>query len=121
MVYLNGFTSDQLRELADEGLQLGFQNIKNLNQICIDKNIRLRLSVHPWQSQVLKGDTTDYYVESWRNFCRSENIDFINLYPAFITEENPLWIAKTCYIEGDNHWNETGHERVAKFFEKYID
>lgn len=112
---------DQLRELADEGLQLGFQNIKNLNQICIDKNIRLRLSVHPWQSQVLKGDTTDYYVESWRNFCRSENIDFINLYPAFITEENPLWIAKTCYIEGDNHWNETGHERVAKFFEKYID
>lgn len=111
----------QLRELADEGLQLGFQNIGKLNQLCSEKNIRLRLSVHPWQSQVFKRDTTDYYVESWREFCRSENIDFINLYPAFINEENPLWIAKTCYIEGDNHWNETGHERVAGFLKKYIE
>jgi hypothetical protein len=110
----------QLRELADEGLQLGFNNISKLNELCKEKEIKLRLSVHPWQTQVLQRDTTDYYVESWRRFCLSENIGFMNIYPVFINEENPLWIAKTCYIEGDNHWNETGHERVAAFLKKYI-
>jgi hypothetical protein len=111
----------QLRELADEGLHLGFENMSNLNQLCKEHGIQLRLSVHPWQTQVLQRDTTDYYVESWRRFCLSENIGFMNIYPVFINEENPLWIAKTCYIEGDNHWNETGHERVAGFLTNYID
>lgn len=112
--------SPHLRDLASEGLQLGFENIEKLNRICTKNNIQLRLSVHPWQSQVLKGDTTDFYVESWRSFCQAESIDFINLYPAFITEENPLWVTQTCYIEGDNHWNEAGHERVANLMKKYI-
>ena len=113
--------NSRLRELADEGLELGFENILKLKQLCNQKGIKLRLSVHPWQTQVLKGDTTDYYVERWRNFCHSENIGFINLYPVFINEENPLWVAKTCYIEGDNHFNETGHERVADYLKKYLD
>lgn len=104
---------DDLRELADLGLRLGMENIALLNGICKQKDIRVRLSVHPWQTQVMKGDTTDYYVERWRAFCAEEGIGFVNLYPLFITHENPLWIAKTCYIEGDNHWNEFGHERVA--------
>jgi len=112
--------NEKLREFADQGLQLGFSNISALNRICREKGIACRLSVHPWQTQVVKGDTTDYYVESWREFCQSEGIDFINLYPLFVTEENPLWVAKTCYIEGDNHWNETGHARVARYFEKYL-
>ena len=99
--------NEQLREMADQGLKLGFDNISKLNQLCSEQNIKLRLSVHPWQSQVLKGDTTDYYVDRWRKFCQQEHIDFINLYPVFINEENPLWIAQTCYIEGDNHFNET--------------
>ncbi len=112
--------NEQLRDLADLGLKLGFENISKLNQLCSDQNIKLRLSVHPWQTQVLKGDTTDYYVENWRKFCQQENIDFINLYPVFINEENPLWIAQTCYIEGDNHFNETGHKRVAQYLSKYL-
>lgn len=112
--------NENLRQFADEGLQLGFRNISSLNRICLEKGIICRLSVHPWQTQVVKGDTTDYYIESWRKFCKNEGIDFINLYPLFITNENRLWVAETCYIEGDNHWNETGHERVALYFEKYL-
>jgi len=110
-----------LRELADQGLELGMDNIAKLINICRDKNIQMRLSVHPWQTQVLKGDTTDYYVDLWRNFCETNNIDFINLYPLFINHENSLWVVKTCYIEGDNHWNELGHERVAKYLSKYLE
>ncbi len=110
-----------LRELADEGLDLGMEYISMLNSICSDKEIKLRLSVHPWQTQIMKGDTTDYYVERWREFCLNENIGFMNLYPLFINHENPVWVAKTCYIEGDNHWNELGHARVARYLSEFID
>ena len=112
---------ESLRELADEGLDLGMEYISRLNSICRDKDIKVRLSVHPWQTQIMKGDTTDYYVERWREFCLAENIGFINLYPLFINHENPLWVAKTCYIEGDNHWNELGHARVARYLSGFID
>jgi hypothetical protein len=109
-----------LRELADEGLELGFGYISKLNTICRQKDIKVRLSIHPWQTQILRGDTTDYYVERWREFCLSEDIGFINLYPLFINHENPLWVARTCYIEGDNHWNEMGHARVADYLARFL-
>ena len=112
--------NDRLRELADQGLELGFENISKLKKLCNEKNITLRLSVHPWQTQVLKKDTSDYYVESWRRFCHTEEIDFINLYPVFINRENPVMIARSCYIEGDNHWNELGHKRVAAYLREYL-
>lgn len=110
-----------LRKLADQGLNLAFDNLSRLNHLCKSKNIRMRLSVHPWQTQVLKGDTTDYYSEQWRKFCMEENIDFINLYPLFINHENPHYVNKTCYIEGDNHWNEIGNKRVAEYLIQYIE
>ncbi len=113
--------NNQLRELAQQGLDLGMKNIKGLKEICDEKGINLRLSVHPWQTQVLKGDTTDYYVETWRSFCNENEIDFINLFPVFINHENPREIISTCYIEGDNHWSEPGHLRVADYLQKYIE
>jgi hypothetical protein len=110
-----------LRELADQGLELGFEQIAKLNAICRENGIKMRLSVHPWQTQIMKGDTTDYYVERWRGFCDAEQIHFINLYPLFINHENPLWVTKTCYIEADNHWNERGNARVAEYLKKFLD
>ena len=112
---------ESLRELANQGLDLGFENISKLNAICQQKDIKVRLSVHPWQLQVMKGDTSDYYVEQWRDFCEQENIDFLNLYPLFINKENPLHVIETCYIEGDNHWSEQGHKRVAKYLKRFVE
>lgn len=112
---------ESLRELAEQGLELGFDYISKLNSLSNERDINVRLSVHPWQTQIMKGDTTDYYVERWREFCLSENIEFINLYPLFINHENPLWVTRTCYIEGDNHWNEIGHARVANYLSKFIE
>ena len=108
-------------KLADKGLDLGKQNISKLNELCKSSNIKLRLSVHPWQTQVMKQDTSDYYVNSWSAFCKKEGIEFINLFPVFINGENPESAVKKYYIPNDNHWSELGHERVAKFLEKYIE
>lgn len=112
---------ESLRELANQGLDLGFENISKLNAICQQKDIKVRLSVHPWQLQVMKGETKDYYVEQWRNFCKKEDIDFLNLYPLFINEENPRHVIETCYIKGDNHWSERGHKRVANYLKRFVE
>lgn len=107
--------------LADRGLELGQQNMAKLAELCRQKDVRLRLAVHPWQTQVMKQDTLDYYVRSWKEFCNSENLDFINLFPVFINGENPFTVTETCYIHNDNHWNEEGHERVAARLEKLLE
>jgi hypothetical protein len=107
-------------KIADKGLQLGMDNISRLNELCKRYNITLKLSVHPWQLQVMKQDTCNYYVKRWKDYCRNNHIDFINLFPVFINGENPVTVTRRDYIPNDNHWSESGHLRVAHFLGKYI-
>jgi hypothetical protein len=109
-----------LIHLADKGLELGMKNMTKLSDLCDSLNIKLRLSVHPWRNQVMKQDTMDYYVTSWRNFCAEQNIDFINLFPVFINGENPFTVTRKYFILLDNHWNEEGHRIVAEYLSKII-
>lgn len=112
--------NEEFRELAKYSLALGQKNIASLNELCRTRGISLSLSVHPWQDQILKGDTTNMYVESWRTFSKDNGIRFVNLYPVFIDHSNPVVTASQNYIPHDNHWNERGHARVADALEKYI-
>ncbi|MCF8226457.1 MAG: hypothetical protein K9J30_11325 [Bacteroidales bacterium] len=105
---------EKFRDLARYSLQLGQENIRKLRQLCDSKGIELTISVHPWQDQILKGDTTNMYVESWRRFASEHGIRFVNLFPAFINQENPVLVAGKSYIPHDNHWNEFGHEKVYR-------
>jgi len=107
-------------KLAERGINLGMKNMKLLSDLCKKNNINLKVSVHPWQIQVSKQDTIDFYVKKWKEFCANEGIDFINLYPVFIDGENPEVANKKYYIPNDNHWSEAGHEKVAHFLEKYL-
>ena len=107
-------------KLAEKGIDLGMKNMKLLTDLCKENNIKLKISVHPWQIQVSTQDTIDYYVQKWKDFCAIEGIDFINLYPVFIDGENPEVANKKYYIPNDNHWSEAGHKKVAVFLEKYL-
>jgi len=107
-------------QLADKGLNLGMENIRLLDSLCRQRKINLTLCVHPWQIQVMKQDTGDYYVRRWADFCKSQNIDFINLFPVFINGENPEAAIKKYYIPHDNHWSEQGHSKVAQYLLKYM-
>lgn len=101
-------------KLADKGLELGQKNIKLLKNLCDKHHIKLSLSVHPWQTQVMKQDTSDYYVKNWELFCKENNIRFCNLFPVFINGQNPIFVTKHYYMKDDNHWNDAGHALVAK-------
>ncbi|MCF8225976.1 MAG: hypothetical protein K9J30_08865 [Bacteroidales bacterium] len=113
------YYDDYFRELADRGITLAQEYILQLQTLCSDNNIHLTLSVHPWQTQIMRGDTADYYTEKWRSFCELNGIDFVNLFPLFINEENPVVVNMKFYIRDDNHWNEFGHKKVADFLYGY--
>lgn len=109
------YTDSATMPLAQKGLSLGMGNILKIKQICDKQGIKLKVSVHPWQTQIFKGDTADYYVSSWQEFCYKNQIGFVNLFPVFINGENPDLVVNRDYIYGDNHWNESGHSRVANY------
>jgi len=83
-------------------------------------NIHLTISVHPWHPQIFMGNPEDYYVNRWAEFAHENDISFVNLFPLFINGENPVVVRDKYYIEGDNHWNEYGHKKVAKYLSGYF-
>lgn len=105
---------DKFREIARYSLERGRENIEKLHELCSSRGIEMTITVHPWQDQIMKGDTTNLFVESWRSFATQHHIDFINLYPVFINHTNPVLTASQCYIKYDNHWNGNGHKLVAE-------
>ncbi len=111
---------EDFRELAMKGIGMGQSHMKLLKQLCDDHGIGLTLSVHPWHSQIRKGEATDEYVQIWESFARANGIDFLNLYPLFINGEDPETVIRKYYIHNDNHWNEFGHERMAGFLKAYL-
>ena len=114
------YYNEGLRELADRGIVLGQDHILKLKELCDLQNVDLTVAVHPWQYQILKGSDQDYYVEKWRSFAEDNDIGFLNLFPLFITSQNPVITMKMVLIAGDNHWNEFGHALVADYLEGYL-
>lgn len=106
---------DYFKPLAEKGIQMGQQNIKKMKDLCDQYGIRLTIAVHPWYSQIYRRNPEDLYVKSWRTFAGNNGIDFINLFPLFVNEENPEITFQKYYIKGDNHWNAVGHARVAQY------
>jgi len=114
------FYDEEFIKVAERGIKLGQSNILKLKQLCDRHNIKLTIAVHPWHGQITRHETNGYYVQSWQDFARTNNIGFINLFPLFINEENPQAVIKKYYIYNDNHWNEKGHQKVAGKLEENV-
>ena len=118
---MGGWMEDEkFRELALRGIGLGQKQMLRLKELCDIHDIRLTLSVHPWHHQIELRESKDDYVRYWEQFANKNGISFINFFPLFINEENPETVIRKYYIKNDNHWNEFGHEKVAKFLESYF-
>lgn len=118
------YYNDRFRKLADRGIALGQNHLLKLKQLCDTQNVKLTISVHPWHYQILKTNDHDYYVEKWESFAEANDIDFVNLFPLFISTQNPVITTDMFFIKGDNHWNEFGHalvaDRLATYFSKQV-
>ena len=103
---------DKFKDLVNRSLTLARENISRLHQLCKSHGIKLTVTVHPWQEQILKGETENVFVNSWEQYCQSNDIGFISFYPVFINGSNNARVAELYYIKHDNHWNSRGHELV---------
>lgn len=112
--------NDKFKELGNKGLSLEHENILLIKELCDEHNIKMTISIHPWHYHIYQDDVNDYYVRKYTEFAEKNNISLINLFPVFIDGENAFYVIDNYYIKGDSHWNEFGHERVAKYLLPYF-
>ena len=96
------------------GLQLANENMQQLADFCKQNNIRLTIVIYPWPSVIEQRNLNDVQVGFWKSFCERNSLHFINLYPDFITVEDPVKVIQQYFIPGDVHWNREGNKLVAE-------
>jgi hypothetical protein len=101
------------------GLQLAGENMQQLSDLCKQNNIRMTVVIYPWPPVIEQQNLNDVQVGFWKTFCEKNSLPFIDLYPEFITGEEPAKIIQRLFIPGDVHWNKEGNRLVAeKILEK---
>jgi hypothetical protein len=101
-------------DYGDRGLRKAGKHMKLLIDFLRSRGIRMTVVVYPWPTQVFHSDLDSIQVSFWRDWASQHSVHFINLFPNFIpTDENPKEVIRELYIQGDIHWNEEGHRRVA--------
>ncbi|MCK4979787.1 MAG: hypothetical protein KAS62_05285 [Candidatus Delongbacteria bacterium] len=103
------------------GLELASKNILELSNLCIENSIEMTLVIYPWPEQILQNDSISIQSTYWDEFCKTNKIDFIDLFPYFFETENADETVDKYFIAGDDHWNEEGHRLIAeKLYEKIL-
>ncbi len=108
------YTPSLYEKWGRRGLQLAGENMQKLSDLCKQNNIRLTVVIYPWPSVIEQRNLNDVQVGFWNDFCEKNNIPFINLYPDFMTGEEPARIIQKLFIPADVHWNKEGNKLVAE-------
>ena len=133
---VNGFSSDKdyqkerprwtfddevYRKWGKRGIGLAIQNMQKLYDLCNRNGIKLTIAVYPWPDQIRQNDLECKQVLIWKDFAQLHQIRFIDFFPDFIAAQDTS-VIKKYFIEGDVHWNEQGHKKIAEkiILEKYI-
>ena len=112
---------EDIRKEYNQGIYKSIQYMTLLKDL-LDKNkIKLTIVVYPWPTQIYHQDLNSIQVEIWKEFSEKNNNQFINLFPAFINEDNKnLNIYEKIlldFIPFDVHWNQNGSKKI---FENFI-
>jgi len=103
-----------------QGIELMTVYMQKLVTLCQQHQIPLTITVHPWRTQVKKGEPEDRHTRYWRSFARENDIGFINLYPVFINELPAEEVIQNHFIADDNHWTASGHQLVADKLSSFL-
>ena len=110
--------------------EMGKKGLKNsehfLNLIVALSNkheIKLTIAVYPWREQIEHNDLDSIQVNFWKEWAKKSKVAFLNYFPCFIKPdnsgtENSSTINKH-FLVGDGHWNEAGHDVIARNFLSY--
>lgn len=101
------------RRWGKQGIELMTIYMQKLADLCHRHRIPLTITVHPWRTQVRKGEVEDRHTQYWRSFAQKNDLRFISLYPLFVNELPAEEVIQANYIPDDNHWTTSGHQLVA--------
>ena len=93
-----------------------------IEQLTNENDIDLTLVVYPWPSQIWYEDLHSIHVQIWQDWCKQNEIEFINLFSSFVkvnrSEEEKLQIISKYYVPYDLHFNRKGNKLIANEFLK---
>jgi hypothetical protein len=96
-----------------EGLQKAQENMDLLADLLDRHGIRLTVGVYPWAEQIRARDVESKQVAVWRGWTARRGAGFVDCFPDFM--EGPAEdMIRREFIPGDIHWNEIGHQRIAR-------
>ncbi|MGH8550483.1 MAG: hypothetical protein ACRERU_18150, partial [Methylococcales bacterium] len=104
------------------GMKKAKMNIMNLKKLMDTHRIKLSLVVYPWPTQIYYQDLDSLQVKEWNTFCEVNQIDFVNLFPDFISDD-PKSNKKTIleyFVKNDMHWNEKGNRKAAEALQRKL-
>lgn len=107
-------------EFGEKGLKTAATHMLQLKSYLDKKHIPLTLAVYPWPDQIFNNDIESKQVVFWRNWSAQNKVEFINLFKIFIPSANPENTIRKHYINGDVHWNTTGHKAIYKALKSKI-
>ena len=110
------FNEDKYLEVS-QGLAQSEKYLKKLFELLNKNKIDSYLIIYPWPAQILYGDKK--HSPFWEKFSKSNNINLINLYDIFKSENNREFIFDN-FIYGDIHWNKKGTLKVFNEINKRI-
>ena len=98
------------------GIQKAREHMDLLYSLLQKHQIGMTVVVYPWPDQILHRDLHSRQVEVWKDWSARHAVTFLNFFPLFIqTDSDPKTIISEYFIEGDIHWNEKGHQRMAQY------
>ena len=112
------FNKTLYEEWGKDGFESCEYYMEKLFKLGEKYNFSVILVVYPWPSEIVNNAEHSLNVRLWNDFSERVGIKFINLYSLFINETNSDFIYKKYFIKDDIHWNESGHEEVAKWWIK---
>ena len=113
---------------GDEGNEKNIFYMNKLLDLLNQNNIKLKLAVYPWPSQIYYDDINSLHVRIWEDWCSKNKVDFINYFPLFfnlkLENQSKEDFLKKYFFPYDMHFNKHGNRFIAKeflktYFEKY--
>lgn len=103
------------------GLVVAAERMDRLALLLRQHGIKLTVAVYPWPDQVFAGDLDSAQRVFWRNWARTRNVDFVDLFPPFFTAEDRLETVRQYFMPGDFHWNAAGNALIARQLDQAIE
>jgi hypothetical protein len=106
------------------GIDQALESMRELKTLLDAHNIKLVVTVYPWDTQLKHGQITHPGASIWRDFCQQQHCAaFIDLNPRFFAEAKRLGLDsfKSQYlIPGDTHFNEAGNQLIFQSIDRAI-